>query len=41
MKTFNTDNPYIRYALLFIGAIIGAFTGTVAGTILLGVLFKR
>ena len=40
MKTFVTDQPYLRYALLFIGAVIASFTGAVVALLLFGVLFK-
>jgi hypothetical protein len=41
MKTFNTDKPILRYFLLGFGFAIGTFTGTVAATLLYGVLFNK
>jgi len=40
MKTFLTDQPYLRYALFFIGAVIASFTGAVAALLLFGVFLK-
>jgi hypothetical protein len=40
MKTFISDKPVLRYLFLFIGLIIGSFTGCTAAIILLGVIFK-
>jgi hypothetical protein len=40
MKTFQDDNPLLRYAILFVGSIIGSFVGAISGVLLFGVIFK-
>ena len=40
MKTFLSDRPILRYSFLFLGLIVGSFTGCIAAIILLGVIFK-
>jgi hypothetical protein len=40
MKTFNTDRPILRYFLICFGAFVASITGTIAGLLLLEVIFK-
>ena len=40
MRTFNTDKPLLRIALLAAGALIGFCTGVIASMLLGGVLLK-
>ena len=40
MKTFNTDKPFIRYALLFLGVVVASLTGTISAIIFFGYLLK-
>jgi len=40
LKLFSTDMPALRYSLLFVGAFIAAFAGTVSAILLFGVIAK-
>lgn len=40
MKTFNSDQPILRYFLLCFGVFVASITGVIAGLLLLEVILN-